>query len=44
MIKVVFTTHLDQNLMIKVIKMVKIKKPLNIVDYLKSLSQKAKDG
>ena len=51
----VFTTHLDQNLMRKIIKMLNnIKKekqqnnnidtkPPNVFNYLKSLSQKAKD-
>ena len=51
----VFTTHLDQNLMRKIIKMINnIKKekqqnnnidtkPPNVFNYLKSLSQEAKD-
>ena len=47
----VFTTHLDQNLMIKRINIKKKKKnnnnidtkPLNVFDYLKSSSQEAKD-
>ena len=51
----VFTTHLDQNLMIKIMKMINdIKKekqqnnnidtkPPNVFNYLKSLSQEAKD-
>ena len=55
MIMKVFTTHLDQNLMRKIIKMINnIKKekqqnnnidtkPPNVFNYLKSLSQKAKD-
>ena len=50
MIMKVFTTHLDQNLMIKMINIKKNQqnnnidtKPPNIVNYLKSLSQEAKD-
>ena len=55
MIMKVFTTHLDQNLMRKIIKMINnIKKekqqnnnidtkPPNVFNYLKSLSQEAKD-
>ena len=48
----VFTTHLDHNLIVSMIKMRIIKKqqnsnidtkPLNVFDYLKSLSQEAKD-
>ena len=45
----VFTTHLDQNLMIKMINIKKQQsnnidaKPPNVFDYLKSLSQKTKD-
>ena len=52
MIMKVFTTHLNQNLIVKMIK-IKIKKPQQsnnidtkppkVSDYLKSLSQKAKD-
>ena len=46
-----FTTHLDHNLIVNMIK-IRIKKqqnnnidtkPLNVFDYLKSLSQEAKD-
>ena len=49
--KKVFTTHLDHNLIVNMIK-TRIKKqqnnsidtkPLNVFDYLKSLSQEAKD-
>ena len=49
MIIKVFTTHLDQNLMIKMIYKKKQQnnnintKPLNVFDYLKILSQEAKD-
>ena len=46
----VFTTHLDQNLMIKMINIKKQQqnnntdtKPPNVFDYLKSWSEKAKD-
>ena len=48
MIIKVFTTHLDHNLIVKMIKMIKKQqndnidtKPLNVFDYLKSLSQEA---
>ena len=49
MIIKLFTTHLDQNLMIKMIYKKKQQnnnintKPLNVFDYLKILSQEAKD-
>ena len=52
MIMKVFTTHLDHNLIVSMIKMRIIKKqqnsnidtkPLNVFDYLKSLRQEAKD-
>ena len=50
MIMKVFTTHLDQNLMIKMINIKKKQqnnnidtKPPNVFNYLTSLSQKAKD-
>ena len=45
----VFTTHLDQNLMIKMINIknnkaiIQTQNPPNVFDYLKSLSQKTKD-
>ena len=50
--KKVFTTHLDHNLIVNMIK-TRIKKqqnnnidtkPPNVFDYLKRLSQEAKDG
>ena len=50
MIMKVFATHLDQNLMIKMINIEKKQqndnidtKPPNVFNYLTSLSQKAKD-
>ena len=52
MILKIFTTHLDQNLIVKMIK-IRVKKaqqnnnidtkPPNVFDYLKNLSQEAKD-
>ena len=50
MIMKIFTTHLDQNLMIKMINIKKPQqnnnidtKPPNVLNYLKSLSQKTKN-
>ena len=49
MIMKVFTTHLDQNLMLKIINIKKQQKSKidtklpNVSDYLESLSQEAKD-